>query len=193
MTHFCGGNLQTAEKPSLFPLSCCDTPQNTAQPKTHCRCVSRSGPDICVSTKCRSGATLARDSGRAIGRTLQPCSAGNGPSPSGPDREDWVRVRHSLPEWFGHREGPRAPRQCQDSTRLNRNCIKPSTVLALSRHWPGNGLLWAHEAFLRRQPPNRWKAESFPFVLLRHAAEHVGTKDPVLMHKSFWFRDMRLK
>ena len=47
--------------------------------------------------------------------------------------------------------------------------------------------------FLGRQPPNRWKAESFPFVLLRHAAEHVGTKSPLLMRKSFWFIDMRIK
>jgi hypothetical protein len=42
MLRFCSGNLQTAEKPSLFPLSCCDTRQNTSQPKTHCRCVSGS-------------------------------------------------------------------------------------------------------------------------------------------------------
>src|ERR1022692_2897023 len=30
-------------------------------------------------------------------------------------------------------------RQCQDSTRLNRKCIKPSAVLALSWHCLGNG------------------------------------------------------
>ena len=36
MKRFCGGNLQTAGKPSLFPLSCCGTRQNTSEPKIHC-------------------------------------------------------------------------------------------------------------------------------------------------------------
>ena len=87
-----------------------------------------------------SGPTPARDSQRGIGRPWPPCSVGNGPRPSGLGREGWFRVRHSRPEWLGHREDPRVPRQCQDSTRLNRNCIKPSAVLALSRRWAGNGL-----------------------------------------------------
>ena len=142
MMCWCGGNLQTAEKPSLFPLSCCDTRQNAAQPKTHCRCVSRSGSVICALTKCHSVPTPARDSGRAIGRPWPPCSAGNSPGPSGPDQEGWVRVWHSRPEWLGHRVGPRVPGQCQDSTRLNTFSIKPTTVLALSRRWPSHGLLF---------------------------------------------------
>jgi hypothetical protein len=60
--------------------------------------------------------------------------------PSGPDREGWGRVRHSRHEWFGRQAAPRVLRQCQDSTRLNSFSIKPSAVLALSRHWPGHGL-----------------------------------------------------
>ena len=82
----------------------------------------------------------ARHSGRVIGRPKPPFSAGNGPRPSGLDREGWVRVRHSRPEWLAHPVGPRVPRQCQDSTRLNTFSIKPSTVLALARRCLGNGL-----------------------------------------------------
>ena len=52
-----------------------------------------------------------RDSGRAIGRPGPPGSAGNDPSPSGPDREAWVRVRHSPPGWLRHRVGPGVVRQ----------------------------------------------------------------------------------
>jgi hypothetical protein len=37
------------------------------------------------------------------------------------------------------------------------------------------------------------KPSFFPLVLLRHAAEHVGTKDLLLVRKSFWSRDTRLK
>ena len=36
MMRFCGGNHYTAEKPSLFPLSCGDTRQNTSKQNTHC-------------------------------------------------------------------------------------------------------------------------------------------------------------
>ena len=84
--------------------------------------------------------TPARDSGRVIGRPWLPCSVGNGPRPSGLDREGWVRVRHSHPGWLAHREGPRVLRQCQDSTRLNTFSIKPSAVLALARRCLGRGL-----------------------------------------------------
>ena len=33
MKRFYGGNLQTAGKPSLFPLFCCGPRQNTSEPK----------------------------------------------------------------------------------------------------------------------------------------------------------------
>ena len=42
--------------------------------------------------------------------------------------------------YFCTQEGvvQQSARQCQDSTRLNRNCIKPSAVLVLSMPWLGN-------------------------------------------------------
>jgi hypothetical protein len=89
------------------------------------------------SDRSRPGRKRLRDSGRGIGCPSPLNSAGNGPRPSGSDRGGWVRVEHSRPEWLGHRVGPRVPRQRQDSTRLNTFSIKPSTVLALSRHWLG--------------------------------------------------------
>ena len=30
---FCGGNLQTTEKPSVFPMSCCNTQWNGPEPE----------------------------------------------------------------------------------------------------------------------------------------------------------------
>ena len=46
--------------------------------------------------------------------------------------------------------GKPAPRQCQDSTRLNRKCIKPSAVLALSRYRLGAGQAMACQTEDRR-------------------------------------------
>jgi hypothetical protein len=67
--------------------------------------------------------------GRVIGPPWPRCSAGNGPRPSGPDRECWVQARHNRPEWLGHREGAGVLRQYQDSTKT------ALTLLSLVLSW----------------------------------------------------------
>jgi hypothetical protein len=62
--------------------------------------------------------------GRAIHRPWPPGSAANGPRPSGPDWESWVRVRHRRPQWLGHRQGPRVLRQCQ-ARACHTQCRRP--------------------------------------------------------------------
>jgi hypothetical protein len=83
-------------------------------------------------------------------RWRPPCSAGNGPRPSGPDREGWVRVRHNRPEWSGRREGPRVPSQCLDSAKTALGLIHFLLSLVLSWHCLGTGQAMACQTKGRR-------------------------------------------